>query len=322
MRKGTSGFTWLVLMLVIVLLVLGGSYVYLKHLNQKPFPYTSSYHPPLPYNTKTKQKDSIDLTKLPLGDGKVTAAGPKKGYVYSCTDNFRGGGAQHSGGWIASDTWDLKEKPTVDGSVSWPNADKSIISQGNWRVITGNGLPLDTVTGIFPIRSGSTAYQYDRNPNSIQSQSINIRVPLNPTAAATPNCLGLGPIGYMFNGVALFDALDAAGRDAAAHEIQDKCAGHPQQAGVYHYHSMSDCIPGEDVNNQAIGYALDGYGIFSDRDANGKQYTSADLDACHGITSQILWDGKLVSMYHYVLTRDYPYSLGCYHGTPVRTPPQ
>jgi hypothetical protein len=30
-----------------------------------------------------------------------------------------------------------------------------------------------------------------------------------------------------------------------------------------------------------------------------------------------MWDGKVVSMYHYVMTDEYPYSIGCFRGTPV-----
>ncbi|HEY6280517.1 MAG TPA: hypothetical protein VIW72_01815, partial [Burkholderiales bacterium] len=43
-----------------------------------------------------------------------------------------------------------------------------------------------------------------------------------------------------------------------------------------------------------------------------------DLDECHGRVSTILWDGKEMSMYHYVLTREYPYTVGCFRGTPLR----
>ena len=39
-----------------------------------------------------------------------------------------------------------------------------------------------------------------------------------------------------------FDALDALGRDAEAHEVQDACAGHPEQTSEYHYHSITNCI--------------------------------------------------------------------------------
>jgi hypothetical protein len=320
MTRNKFGFVWVPVILLVVLISIGlaGYYVWHRgHITAYVQPANSTKVPTAPSSGQSP-KASEDLTKLPLGDGKVTTTGSKAGYVYSCTSNFRGGGASHSGAWISGDTWDLKAKPTVDGSISWPNASVNIAIKDGQRTISGNGLPVDTMTGIFPIKPGSNAYQYDRNPNSIKVQNVLVTLTANPAEAESPNCLGLGPIGYMTNGVALFNALDDAGRDAAAHEIQDGCDGHPQMAGIYHYHSMSGCIPGEDKNNTLVGYALDGYGIFSDRDASGNQYTSGSLDACHGITSEITWDGKTISMYHYVLTHDYPYSLGCFRGTPVK----
>jgi hypothetical protein len=42
---------------------------------------------------------------------------------------------------------------------------------------------------------------------------------------------------------------------------------------------------------------------------DGRELTSADLDECHGLTSAIEWDGQTVTMYHYVLTRDFPYGV-------------
>ena len=35
------------------------------------------------------------------------------------------------------------------------------------------------------------------------------------------------------------------------------------------------------------------------------------------MTSEIMLDGKKVSTYHYVMTRDFPYSVGCFKGTSV-----
>jgi YHYH protein len=127
----------------------------------------------------------------------------------------------------------------------------------------------------------------------------------------------MGAIGYALNGVAIYNALDDAGRDAVAHEVQDSCDGHPQQAGQYHYHGPSECMPHADEHNALVGYALDGFGIYSPYDADGQEYTNADLDECHGTTSEIEWNGEMVSMYHYVLTQEYPYTIGCFRGTPV-----
>jgi hypothetical protein len=129
----------------------------------------------------------------------------------------------------------------------------------------------------------------------------------------------MGMIGVALNGVAIFNALDEGGRDAVAHEVQDTCSGHPERQGEYHYHGPSGCIPHENEKNALIGYALDGFGIYSNTDAQGKSLTNADLDECHGTTSTVNWNGKDVSMYHYVLTNEYPYTIGCYKGTPVTT---
>lgn len=258
----------------------------------------------------------VDLTKLPLGDGKVGRTA-QKGYIMRCGSGGDGGGAQKVGEWIHGNTWDKTAKPTVDGDVAWPAANVSIVLSDDVRKITGNGLPVGSNTGVFPIKKGTVAYTYDANPNSIKTQVVQVTLAANPALASSPSCLSGGPIGYMTNGVALFDGLDAEERDAPAHEIQDKCEGHPQPTGIYHYHDMSDCVPGAEENNQLIGYALDGFGIFSSKDAQGNEITSDDLDECHGTTGSIMWDGKMMSMYHYVMTHDYPYSLGCFKGRPV-----
>ena len=53
--------------------------------------------------------------------------------------------------------------------------------------------------------------------------------------------------------------------------------------------------------------------------AHGKQLADDDLDACHGTTSKIKVDGKKVKTYHYAATNEYPYTLGCFRGTPATT---
>ncbi len=133
----------------------------------------------------------------------------------------------------------------------------------------------------------------------------------------------MGMIGFTLVGGAIYNAVDAGGRDAPAHEVQDKCGGHPQQGGQYHYHNLTPCLPhGRDASggSELIGYALDGFGIYGPYEADGHKVTNADLDECHGLVGPVMWDGKLVTMYHYRMTDDYPYSVGCFRGTPVRAP--
>ena len=248
---------------------------------------------------------------LPVGDGHVTSYA-KAGNVYSCQTEFRGGGARHAGDWFHGDTWNPLEKPHVEGHVMWPQAALSIRQISDAQLVTGNSLPVGEPTGQFPISPDDPAYRYDTNPNPIKAQELKFEIPLSPQHAAAPNCLPMGMIGFTVTGVAIYSALDDAGRDAAAHEVQDLCDGHPQGRGQYHYHSASPCIPGIE-NNQVVGWALDGYPILGMHDAKGRRLTNADLDACHGRAESVQVNGHQYD-YAYRFTREYPYTLGCFTG--------
>ncbi|MGA9666821.1 MAG: YHYH protein [Gallionella sp.] len=261
---------------------------------------------------------TLDAHALPLGDGKVSSE-PRRGYVYACMSSFRGGGARHVGGWIHGATWDETQKIHVQGAVSWPDASITIRPDGDRRLITSNALPDDHTTGIFPVRRDDPAFQIDRNPNSITAQTISLALPLMPAVAGQSSCVPMGMIGIALDGVPFFNALDDAGRDAVAHEVQDSCDGHPQHRGEYHYHGPSPCMKAMTDNNTLIGYALDGFGIYSMYDEHGRELTNNDLDECHGRVSRIIWDGEPVEMYHYVLTREYPYTVGCFRGAVAST---
>lgn len=253
---------------------------------------------------------------LPLGDGMYSTT-PKVGYLMSCQTQWAKS-TTHSGYWIQGDVWYPSEKLAVEGSVLWPNAQTTITLSGTTLTITSNNLPEPPVTtGIFPTQTTDPAYQYDPNPNAILPQSIHLTLPANPTVAPTPTCVPMGMIGFTTTGVAIFDALDNSGHDAVAHEVQDSCNGHPDSHGQYHYHGPSPCMPNE-MTSGLIGYALDGFGIYGEIDpTTGKILHDSDLDACHGTTSLVDWHGHFVKMYHYVLTEEFPYTIGCFRGTPV-----
>jgi len=263
---------------------------------------------------------------LPLGDSRVTTSGPRKGYVYACRTGFipaggphRGGGARVEEPWIHGSTYDLTAKATVDGRVRWRNAKLRRKASRRRLSFSGNGLPTWTTTGRFPISAGDDAYTYDRNPNSIRAQRVRYSLPRKPRKAARPSCLSGGPIGIARNGVAIFNALDAEDRDAIAHETQDSCGGHPQRLGIYHYHAIPACLTkGESKRRPSglVGWALDGYPIFGPRGHGGKLLRNADLDACHGQTSKVFYAGRRRRIYHYNATLEYPYTVGCYRGTP------
>jgi hypothetical protein len=267
----------------------------------------------------------VDTTTLPLGD-KVTSTAPTVGKVWSCTTNFTGedgrggGGAGTDGPWIdnARKTWDKQAKPTVSGAVTWPSVFQ-VTATGSGTTLTGNGLP-STPTGVFPVQPTDPAYAYDRNPNSIKAVAIQASLP-TPAVAPSASCVG-GMIGYSVLGVPIFSAFDAEGRDAPAHEVEDACDGHPQKDGRYHFHALSRCYTAPSWADPGLfGYALDGFGIYVERDVTGDLPATSTLDACHGRTSTVTWHGQQVSMYHYVATEDFPYLVGCFRGTPVQQRP-
>lgn len=273
-------------------------------------------------NYGNKYADGI----LPVGDGKYVSDAPKTGYVYACANYARNiaqdnGGAGKRGPWFTNNNteYDLNKKLHVIGNVMW-KADFSNTVNGTTRTITTNDLPTHP-TGIFPIQASDPAYAYDRNPNTISGQTLTYSLPANPTYNTTPNCMG-GESGVMLTGIALFNALDAGGRDAGAWEVQDSCDGHPQSEGEYHYHTLSSCIKDVSVHT-VIGYALDGFPITGPQVSSNNVLTTSDLDECHGIVSSIGLDGgKTATMYHYVMTQDFPYSVSCFRGTAIMPPGQ
>ncbi|MCE7997909.1 MAG: YHYH protein [Rhodobiaceae bacterium] len=264
---------------------------------------------------------TVDLRSLPLGDGQVSQE-PRVGSVYACQTRFNPNapGARRTGDWLneTAGTFDLTRKPTVDGNVVHLSELEIAIS-GTTRIVSGNGLP-DHPTGQFPIARTDDAYFYDRNPNSIRAHTYSVSLPLNPVIASRPSCLPMGAIGIMLTGAVLFNALDARGENALAHEILDRCQGHPQQSGLYHYHGKSPCqddpTPAQD-HSTLIGYALDGFGIYGYHGEGGQPLASSDLDECHGHIGSVMINGEMQTVYHYHATPDYPYTLSCFRGVPT-----
>lgn len=109
-----------------------------------------------------------------------------------------------------------------------------------------------------------------------------VDLPLQPTKSARrTEAPPIGIIGIATNGVHLFGAQEAAGGNAIDHNGTFKDArfwyGHATQSKVAHYHNPSaghdpgTSPAGED---ELIGWALDGYGIYG--------FTDKELDECNG----------------------------------------
>ncbi len=261
---------------------------------------------------------------IPLGDGNLSTK-PATDNLYSCKTTFTPRGPSHGGPWIDEEagTWDSVAKVTVDGKQKWPQAYYEEKTKNGKRIIKSNDLPIAKYTGTFPIDPDDEAYQYDRNPNGIAEKTVKLKLDKTPEKASSASCVGMGAVGVLKNGVFLYNALDGAGEDAAAHETQDACDGHPDGVQAYHFHAMPDCLLSavpDKRGSTLVGYALDGYGIYVERDKLGNLPTNADLDKCHGRTSKVKWNGTKQKIYHYSVTLEYPYVVGCYRGTPVAAP--
>ncbi len=233
--------------------------------------------------------------------------------------------------------------PHVNGSVDAAYYDKagsvfSMRTDANYRYFSGNGLP-NTKMGIFPVQSGTAAYDYYHalpggvDPNGapytptgkadeipISAYDLTSQIPLNPVAT------GYYPINSLIVGITLTGAVwhieyanDSTGNWFSPINAlpMDQCWGHPY-SNQYHLHGYSwKCFPNQGTSGQSpvFGFALDGFPITGPRGSDGKMITNSQLDKCHGMTSEItLPDGTRKTTYHYVLNNEFPYSVGCFRG--------
>ncbi len=153
------------------------------------------------YVNADQQWDTLGYNTGKGAIDKRSMSKPARNTIYSCQFSSLGGSLDRP--WVDKEgTIYFLNKPFVKGRKSWNSNIK--FSDGNPnRAVTGNGLP-DHKTGDFPIKSGSTAYQYDRNPNSISEQRISYAIPANPKIASKPICLPMGTIGIALSGVSIF----------------------------------------------------------------------------------------------------------------------
>lgn len=164
------------------------------------------------------------------------------------------------------------------------------------------------------------------------AQTYKFTIPTAPKYVSTVTSAPLGSIGVMISGSVLYNPFEGDGKtvamasnftitDASGNtgSFIDKCTGHPTlQQGAYHYHGLSTCVTAkvDEISKPShiIGFALDGFPIYGDRDIDGKQITADNLDECNGIASATPeFPGGI---YHYVLlgTADARSSITCFHG--------
>ena len=165
-----------------------------------------------------------------------------------------------------------------------------------------------------------------------KAQTYKFTIPTTPKYSKTTTKTSLGSIGVIISGTVLYNPFEGDGKTVAmasnftitnsagmSASFVDKCAGHPTpNSGAYHYHGLSSCVSSKvdktGKPSHVIGFALDGFPIYGDREIKGKQITAKNLDACNGINSATPEFPK--GIYHYVLlaTADVHSSIACFHG--------
>ena len=261
-------------------------------------------------------KSSLDLAALPLGTGKASSA-PKVGSLYRCGGTPSGGPPVFTPPWAdtSAGTYNAKTKLAVQGSVSYKSS-FTVTHVGTNQVFTGNGLPKRS--GTFPVSASDPSHAYNPDPSSVTAHSIKLTVPFSPKVNTTARC-EMGAVGISIDGIPILDGFDAGGNDAPGIETLDTCHGHPNDGFGYHYHSLSPCILSATSRTHVtqVGWSLDGFGIFVEYNAKGQLLTNSSLDSCHGRKSVVPWHGKSQSVYHYDMTFEFPYTVGCFRATPT-----
>ena len=161
----------------------------------------------------------------------------------------------------------------------------------------------------------------------IPAVELVVELPLNPVYSEEPTDIPLGQGAVIISGAQLYNDFEDTERSIIAVEDQtlidgvgflDACNGHPLASGLnYHYHGIPYCITDvvdvADQHSTIIGFILDGFPLYGNKDVDGEVITNAELDECSGHVGPTPEFPE--GIYHYHLTDDAaPYSINCYHG--------
>lgn len=145
-----------------------------------------------------------------------------------------------------------------------------------------------------------------------------IAIPLNPVLSENVTTID-NAVGVAINGVPMYDyssqgTLDPAEYDPAVDTIVqgelDRCGGHAGRGDDYHYHASPTCML-EMIPNLSdatiIGWAFDGFPLYSERNPDGTEIASGELDVCNGQVDAAFG-------YRYHTSSAPPYTIQCLVG--------
>ena len=222
-----------------------------------------------------------------------------------------------------------KDSSTTTASVAVPAIYQriygatSVTSDGTYITVKTTDLPdhksvyWPTTNALYQAFSGTTfaGYTFSKNPNTISTQTITLKIPINPAVASSHASTPLGPIGIALNGVVFYNQYAGTG-SPLSNEIAgfDQYWAHPQNSGQYHYHVEPIYLTQTKFSESALlGFLLDGFPVYGPQE-NGVTLTSANLDAYHGHTTATADYPN--GIYHYHFTADAPYLNGSgFYGT-------
>ncbi|EDM45468.1 hypothetical protein SCB49_06662 [unidentified eubacterium SCB49] len=224
-------------------------------------------------------------------------------------------------GMEAAGIW-FKDDKVYDVSGHFIANLNEFYSDEQWKLYREDGSirVTDTEEGCLAAAKPDVEEKYNNYcveclPDYFKEQETTFVIPVTPTYLKTPQSFGRGGIGVALNGVK-YDPAAPLHAILAAHTIAplDDHGGHVNPHGGYHYHAVTGStkkVSQEDIHADLIGYAIDGFAIYSLTDKNGNK--PEDLDECGG---------------HFDDIRGYHYHAGepgkneiikCLHGLPGYT---
>ena len=208
-----------------------------------------------------------------------------------------------------------------------------------------------STTELKVISNGMISFAYDpKTPNGLAEQEWSWAVPLNPAKAKSVTTIKnvMGTLGFTISGLPIYGPTegpvppDSAFGDPVYNKLVDVCGGHTGYKSDYHHHSITMVQQCNLAKQTILGYALDGFPIYTTLGCLDKKCTktanmksgyiktgnpktnswsayaykkstsSTVLDSCNGRKQP---DGT----YGYHATTNFPYIIGCFTGTAALT---